>query len=84
MATTRNAPAVVTVGLIVLGIVFAVIGVVYFVDTAAHLPAFFPGHQAGDTKHHVKHGLLAIVLAILCWVGAWLSSGTKQSPTTAN
>jgi hypothetical protein len=84
VATTRNAPAAVTIGLIVLGIVFAVIGVVYFVDTAAHLPSFFPGHQAGDTKHHVKHGLLAIVLAVVCWVGAWLSSGTKQSPTTAN
>ena len=84
MATTRNAPAAVTIGLIVLGIVFAVIGVVYFVDTAAHLPSFFPGHQAGDTKHHMKHGLLAIVLAVVCWVGAWLSSGTKQSPTTAN
>lgn len=84
MATTRNAPVAVTVGLIVVGVVFTVIGIVYFVDSAAHLPSFFPGHQAGDTKHHVKHGLLAIVLAVLCWVGAWLSSGTRQSPAAAN
>ena len=84
MATTRNAPVAVTIGLVVLGVVFAIIGIVYFVDSAAHLPSFFPGHQAGDTKHHVKHGLLAIVLAALCWVGAWLSSGTRQSPSTAS
>ena len=84
MATTRNAPVAVTVGLIIVGVVFAVIGIVYFVDSAAHLPSFFPGHQAGDTKHHVKHGLLAIVLAVLCWVGAWLSSGTRQSAAATN
>jgi hypothetical protein len=83
MAASRNAPFALTIGLIVLGLVLAVVGVLYFVDTAAHLPSFFPGHQAGDTKHYVKHGLLAIVLALLCWVGAWLSSGARQLPTTA-
>lgn len=84
MGTVRNAPVAVTIGLIILGVVLAIIGIVYFVDTAAHLPSFFPGHQAGETKHHVKHGLLAIVLAVVSWLGAWLSSGTRQSPTTAN
>lgn len=83
MATTRNAPLPVTIGLILLGAVLVIVGVVYFVDTAAHLPSFFPGHQAGETKHHIKHGLLALVLGVVCWAGAWLSSGTKPAPTSA-
>ena len=60
---------------IVAGIVFLVIAVVYWVDTADALPSFFPGHEAGSAHHHVKHGIAAFVLALGCFVFAWFQSG---------
>ena len=74
---TRNASPVVTVILIALGVVLAVVGVIYLIDTAGHLPSFFPGHQAGSTHHHTKHALLAFGLALLALIGAWMSAGKK-------
>jgi hypothetical protein len=77
--SSRNAPVAVTVGLIVLGLLFAAAGVVYLAKTAAQLPSFFPGHQAGYAHHHTKHALAAFALAILSWAGAWFSSGRRRS-----
>ena len=76
-ASARNAPAAVTAGLIALGVIFAVLGVVYLARTAAQLPAFLPGHQAGSAHHHTKHGLAAFALAILSWAGAWFTTGKR-------
>ena len=76
--SARNAPVAVTVGLIVLGLLFAAAGVVYLAKTAAQLPSFFPGHQAGYAHHHTKHALAAFALAILSWAGAWFSSGRRR------
>ena len=73
----RNAPVAVTAGLIVLGLLFAVVGVVYLAKTAAQLPSFFPGHQAGAAHHHTKHALVAFALAIVSWAGAWFSTGRR-------
>ena len=76
--STRNAPVWVTALLAVLGVVLVVVGIVYFAESAAHLPSFFPGHQKGSTHTHTKHGLLAVVLALVAFGGAWLSSGTRK------
>jgi len=67
----------VTAGLIVLGLLFAAVGVVYLAKTAAQLPSFFPGHQAGSAHHHTKHALVAFALAIVSWAGAWFSTGRR-------
>ena len=75
--SSRNAPVAVTAGLIVLGLLFAVVGVVYLTKTAAQLPSFFPGHQAGSAHHHTKHALVAFALAIVSWAGAWFSTGRR-------
>jgi hypothetical protein len=75
--SSRNAPVAVTAGLIVLGLLFAVVGVVYLAKTAAQLPSFFPGHQAGSAHHHAKHALVAFALAIVSWAGAWFSTGRR-------
>ena len=75
--SSRNAPVAVTAGLIVLGLLFAVVGVVYMAKTAAQLPSFFPGHQAGSAHHHAKHALVAFALAIVSWAGAWFSTGRR-------
>ena len=60
---------------VVLGVVLLVVAVVYFVDTASSLPSFFPGHQAGSTHHHTKHGIAALVVALGCFVFAWFQTG---------
>jgi hypothetical protein len=62
------------------GVVFLVIAIVYFVDTAHALPSFFPGHESAATSHHhVKHGIAALVVAMGCFVFAWFQSGPKSS-----
>ena len=76
-ASSRKAPVAVTAALIVLGVLFAAVGVVYLVKTAAQLPSFFPGHQAGSAHHHAKHALVAFALALVSWAGAWFSTGSR-------
>lgn len=78
-AKTRNAPVAVTIGLLLFGALFIVVAIVYFTSTANSLPSFFPGHQAGSTKHHNKHGIVMIALAALCWIGAWFTTGRRSS-----
>jgi uncharacterized membrane-anchored protein YitT (DUF2179 family) len=63
---------------IVVGLILVAIGVVYFVEPAKSLPSFFPGHEAGSTHHHSKHGLLAVVLGIGCFIFAWFQSGPSS------
>lgn len=74
----RNAPVWVTVVLTLLCVALAVTAILYFIDTAAHLPSFLPGHQSGSSRHHAKHGLAAALLAVAAFAGAWLSTGTKR------
>ena len=69
----------VTALLLLLAVALIVVAIVYFTRTAADLPSFFPGHQAGDTKHHTKHGIAAAVAALVVLGGAWLSSGRKKT-----
>jgi hypothetical protein len=52
-----------------------VLAVVYFVDSASALPSFIPGHEAGSSHHHVKHGIAAAVLGIGCLIFAWFQTG---------
>jgi amino acid permease len=76
----RNAPRAVTYLLIVAGVLFAVVAVIYLTRTANGLPSFFPGHLAGSSRKHSKHGVAAIALALVSWAGAWLTSGRKSTP----
>lgn len=68
---------------VVLGVVLIVVAVIYIADTASALPSFFPGHQAGSTHHHVKHGIAAIVVALACFVFAWFQTGPSRSTASA-
>jgi amino acid permease len=63
---------------VVLGVLLLVVAVVYFVSTADALPSFFPGHQAGSSHHHTKHGVAALVVALGCFVFAWFQSGPAR------
>jgi hypothetical protein len=65
--------------LIVVGPLFAVVAVVYFTRTAGALPVALPGHVAGSAHKHIKHGVAAPAVAVVCWIGAWFSSGHRAT-----
>ena len=64
---------------VIIGIAFLALGVLYFTEPAKSLPGFIPGHQAGSTHHHIKHGIAAVVLSVGCFIFAWFQSGPKQA-----
>ena len=56
-----------------LGVVLLVVAAVYFMMPADQLPGFFPGHAAGDSHVHTKHGIVAAVVGVvLLGTGAFM------------
>jgi len=51
--------------LTLLGVILLVIAAVYFLVPADQLPGFFPGHEAGVSRVHMKHGVVAGVAGII-------------------
>jgi hypothetical protein len=64
---------------VIAGVALLVVAGIYFADTASALPSFFPGHQAGSSTHHVKHGLAAVVVALALFAFAWFSTGPRKT-----
>ncbi|MFL5828459.1 MAG: hypothetical protein ACJ76X_00945 [Solirubrobacteraceae bacterium] len=60
---------------VLIGTLLIVIAIIYWVSTAADLPSFFPGHKAGSSTHHFKHGIAAFLLGLACYVLAWFQTG---------
>lgn len=79
---TPRRPALIA-GLSILGVILLVVAGIYFTKTAGNLPSFFPGHQAGSAHKHIKHGLAAVVVAVICFLGAWFSLGSRNTPPAA-
>lgn len=64
---------------VALGIVLVAIAVVYWTEPAGSLPSFFPGHEAGSSHHHAKHGIASFLVALACFAFAWFNSGPKKT-----
>lgn len=64
---------------VVIGIALIAVGVIYIVDSASALPSFFPGHDAGSSHHHVKHGIAALCLGAGALILAWFQTGPASS-----
>jgi hypothetical protein len=62
---------------IVLGLVFVIIALVYWLVPAGSLPGFFPGFEAGGTRTHVKHGIAAAVVAVIVFAYAWYAGRSR-------
>jgi uncharacterized membrane protein len=75
--------------LIVVGLVFLAVGVIYFAYTAPDLPSFIPGHvdHVAHANHYTKRGVAAIAVAVLAFIGAFVatwkrpSTGAAQQPS---
>jgi hypothetical protein len=64
---------------VILGIVLIAIAVVYWAEPAKSLPSFFPGHTAGSSHHHTKHGIAAFLLGLACLAFAWFQTGPRRA-----
>jgi hypothetical protein len=59
--------------LIVVGVILLIVAAGYLVVPADQLPGFLPGHEAGVTRVHLKHGIVSGVAGIvLIAAGIWL------------
>jgi hypothetical protein len=58
--------------LALLGVVLLIAAAVYFVVPADQLPGFFPGHEAGVTHAHIKHGIVAGVVGLVLLIAGVL------------
>ena len=59
------------------------LAVVYFTTSAADLPSYLPGHEAGVTRHHTKHGIGMVVVALVFGIAAYFSTGSKDPERSA-
>ena len=71
-------------GSIVLGIIFIIISIYYFITPAGSLASFMPGFQAGSTHVHLKHAIASLILAIALFILAWFKSGKKGGSDNQN
>ncbi|HEY2213362.1 MAG TPA: hypothetical protein VGH62_17445 [Bradyrhizobium sp.] len=62
--------------LTLLGVILLVVAAVYFLVPADQLPGFFPGHEAGVARVHMKHGIVAGILGIVL-IGAGMFMGRR-------
>ena len=75
----NSRPVVVLAALV--GIALIVIAFIYWAEPAKSLPSFFPGHESGSNRHHVKHGIASLLVGLALLVFAWFQSGPRRTRT---
>jgi len=63
---------------VLVGIVCLGLAAVYWITPAGSLPTWLPGFIAGSAVVHVKHGIAALVVAIVAFIFAWFGMGKKK------
>ena len=64
----------------IVGLLFIVAAVIYFITLPNNLPSFLPGYKEGVAPH-TKHGILALALGICCFIAArFLWGPAKETP----
>jgi hypothetical protein len=56
-----------------LAIICVIAAVMYFVMPAGSLPTFMPGYEVGSAHVHIRHGIIAIVAAVVLFLIGWLA-----------
>jgi len=72
-----------TPALVILGIISLIVAFIYFSETAGSLPHYFLGYAKDSAHKHTKHGVAFVGLALILFVGAWMTTGQpkKNLPT---
>jgi len=60
--------------LMLVALVALLVGVFYLVIPADKIPSWLPGRVATSTAHHVRRAAAAIVVGVLCAIGAWVAA----------
>ncbi|MDE2213344.1 MAG: hypothetical protein KGJ34_02315 [Patescibacteria group bacterium] len=64
---------------IIVGILFVLLALYYWMTPAESLPTYLPGYIAGDTAPHFKHGLASLIVGLAFFVFAWFQSGPHKA-----
>jgi hypothetical protein len=66
--------------LVVLGVLALAAGIIYYIEPAKSLPAFFPGHAAHLKGRHTTRGLAGIIAgAVLLIVAVIIARSSRRS-----
>jgi uncharacterized RDD family membrane protein YckC len=65
------------------GILLIALAIYYWAVPAGSLPSWLPGHEAGSSHHHFKHGLASFLVGAALLIFAWFQSAPKRSGTPA-
>ncbi len=88
MSTRSRTPIIIAS---VIGVILLVLGIVYLVTPAAHLPSWLPGHLPTRTlrnghvihpKAHIGRGVALVVAAIAVFAATWWYA-YKYDPTAS-
>lgn len=72
-----------TAAAVVIGVALIVVAVIYWAEPAKSLPGFFPGHEAGSSHHHTKHGIASFLVGLAVLAFAWFQSAPKKTKPAA-
>jgi uncharacterized membrane protein len=61
----------------VLAIICVIAAVIYFVIPAGSLPTFMPGYEAGSQHMHMKHAIVALVVAVILFLVGWFAGRAR-------
>ena len=65
----------ISTGAVILGIIFIIIAIYYWITPAGSLATFIPGFESGVTTIHFKHGLASAILGLGLFAYAWFKGG---------
>lgn len=63
--TTARRPLAILIA--VIGLILLIGAIIWFAEPAKSLPGFM-GHVSGETLHRTKHGIAALVAAVVCFL----------------
>ena len=76
----RAASRFLVIILVVLGVLALAAGIIYYIEPAKSLPAFFPGHAAHLKGRHTTRGLAGIIAgAALLIVAVIIARSSRRS-----
>ncbi|MDE2038152.1 MAG: hypothetical protein KGI69_02960 [Patescibacteria group bacterium] len=62
----------------VVGVIFVILAIYYWVTPAGSLPSFMPGFESGSSHVHLKHGAAALIAGLGVLAYAWFRSGGQR------
>lgn len=70
--------------LVVVGLLFVVLAIIYFTTTAPDLPGFIPGHveHVGRARKYSKRGIASILVAMVAFGAAFFYNWVKAKPAS--